>query len=106
MHIVCNLHVLHRTLLYNFIYSLYQLHTISAVYLTCNVAIIYFVVFHSTATIKFNQSVHSAAENDGRADPVIVLQSDVLGSSSIRVPVSITDGSAIGNHNIIILLYD
>ena len=106
MHIVYNLHALHRTLLYNFIYSLYQLHTISTVYLTCKAVIIYSIVFHSTATVKFNQSVHSAGENDGRADPLVVLQSDVLGSRSIRVPVSITDGSAMGNHNIIILLYE
>ena len=58
------------------------------------------------ATIKFEKAVHVAAENDRIAHPLLILQSDALGSSSIRVPVSITDGSAMGNHNIIILLYD
>ena len=41
------------------------------------------------------------------ADPIIVLQSDVLGSHSIAVEVFPTDGSAIGDCDvIIILLYD
>ena len=58
------------------------------------------------ATIKFEKAVHVAAENDRIAHPLLVLQSDALGSSSIRVQVSPTDGSAMGNHDIIILLYD
>ena len=41
--------------------------------------------------------MHFAAENDRMANPMIVLQSDVLGSRSISVEVFSTDGSAIGD---------
>ena len=63
--------------------------------------------FYSIATIRFDQPVHFAAENGGMANPMIILQSDVLGSRSITVEVFSTDGSAIGDCDvIIILLYD
>ena len=59
------------------------------------------------ATIKFDQSVYFAAENDRIAHPSIILQRDVLGSHAITVEMFSTDGSAIGDCDvIIILLYD
>ena len=59
------------------------------------------------AIIKFDQSVHIAAEDDRIALPLMILQSDVLRSHFITVEVFPTDGSAIGDYDvIIILLYD
>ena len=58
--------------------------------------------FHSIATIRFDQPVHFAAENDKMANPMIVLQSDVVGSRSITVEVFSTDGSAIGDCDVTI----
>ena len=56
------------------------------------------------ATIKFEKPVHFAVENDRIAHPLLILQSDALGSHSITVEVFSTDGSAIGACDIIIIL--
>ena len=56
------------------------------------------------AIIKFDQSVHFAAENDRIAHPLIIIQRDILGSRSVTVEVFPTDGSAIGDCDVIIIL--
>ena len=54
-------------------------------------------IFHSTAiTVRFNQSMYSVNENEGPAQPTLVLSNP--SSTDITVQVTNTDGSATGEY--------
>ena len=51
--------------------------------------IIYYVsVYHTAATVSFNQSMYTINESEGPVQPVLVLSNP----SSTDVPVQVTDG--------------
>ena len=60
-------------------------------------------VFYFVVTINFKQTEYTIPENKSRVVPSVVLRSDVLGSHKIIVEVSLTDGSATGDYDGIIL---
>jgi len=55
------------------------------------------LLFHSTVTtVRFNQSTYSVNENEGPAQPTLVLSNP--SSTAFTVQVTNTDGSATGEY--------
>ena len=59
--------------------------------------------FYFVVTINFEQTEYTVTENSRRVIPSVVLKGDVLGNQNIIVKVSLTDGSATGDYDGIIL---
>jgi len=54
-------------------------------------------MFHSIAiTVRFNQSTYSVNENEGPAQPTLILSNS--SSTDFTLQVTITDGSATGEY--------
>lgn len=71
----------------------------SHIHLYCCIFILY------VATVKFEQAIYNVSENERRVSATVVLLSDHLHEDSFFiVGVSTSDGSAIGDYNITILL--
>ena len=64
----------------------------------------YFCFLSIVVTVSFNQSVYSVQENDGPAQPVLVLSNP--SSTDITVQVFNTDNSAIGECFVTVFVID
>ena len=54
------------------------------------------LLYHTAPLVSFNQSTHNVDENDGPAQPVLVLSNP--SSTDIIISVFSTDGSATGKY--------
>ena len=59
--------------------------------------------FYFVVTVNFEKAEYTVTENSRRIIPSVVLKSDVLENQNIIVEVSLSDRSAIGDYDGIIL---